>query len=336
MAKQHYNNSRKVIRWQRWALIVSIILLVVKMIAWWATQSNAILTDALEQIINVATGGFGLYALQLSAIPRDRNHPYGHGKVEFISSGIEGVFIVLAGLFMIGKAIYNYFYPVEITDLSLGIILTIIAGITNGYLGFTLSKKGKHNHSTALYASGRHLLSDAWSSAALVGGLLLIYLNGWMWLDQVLTLFLAAIIIYTGYRVLRKSIGGIMDETNFEKVRNILRVLQSHRKDDWIDLHNLRIIEYGADLHIDCHMTLPWYYTTEESHSKIDEIESFIQKEAGQNIELFIHVDPCTPRSCAICSLHSCPVRRQSFQKRIKWDLDLVMENQKHGLRIDE
>ena len=325
-------HSRIVIQWQKWALIVSCILLVIKAIAWWVTQSNAILTDALEQIINVAAGGFGLYALQLSAIPRDQNHPYGHGKVEFISSGIEGVFIILAGLFMIGKAVYNFFNPVPLDALSTGIILTILAGAVNGWMGLTLSRKGKQHHSTALYAGGKHLLSDAWSSLALIIGLLLLWLTGWIWLDQVLALLLAGLIIYTGYGVLRKSIGGIMDETNFEKVKNILEVLRSHRKKDWIDLHNFRIIEYGPQLHIDCHMTLPWYYTTEESHATIDEIEHIIQEEAGQNIEIFIHVDPCTPRSCAICQLEKCPVRRQNYKGKITWSLDKIMENQKHTL----
>lgn len=332
MTNDKATNSSIVINWQRWAVSISILLLVIKVIAWWVTQSNAILTDALEQIINVVAGGFGLYAIQLSAVPRDRNHPYGHGKVEFISSGIEGVFIMLAGLFMIGKAIYNYFQPVEISSLSIGIILTIVAGVTNGFLGWTLSKKGTQHHSTALHAGGQHLLSDAWSSAALVGGLILIYITGWIWLDQVLTLLLAGLIIYTGYKVLRKSIGGIMDETNFDKVKQMIKVFQEYRRDDWIDLHNLRIIEYGADLHIDCHMTLPWYYTTEESHSKIDEIEQIVRREAGQEVEIFIHVDPCTPESCAICSLKNCPVRRQAFSEKLEWRMDIMMENQKHRL----
>lgn len=325
-------STKTVINWQRWAVAISLLLFILKTIAWWVTQSNAILTDALEQIINVVAGGFGLYALQLSAVPKDRNHPYGHGKVEFISSGIEGVFIMLAGLFMIGKAIYNYFQPVEIQALNTGIILTVIAGVANGFLGLTLSRKGKKHHSTALHASGRHLLSDSWSSAGLVVGLVLIYLTGWVWLDQVLTLLLAGLIIFTGYQVLRKSIGGIMDETNFEKVKQIVAVLQEYRKEDWIDLHNLRIIEYGADLHIDCHMTLPWYYTTEESHSKIDEIERIIRAEAGQEVEIFIHVDPCTPESCAICRLKNCPVRRQAFQRKLEWRMENMMENQKHTL----
>ncbi|MCB9082287.1 MAG: cation transporter, partial [Lewinellaceae bacterium] len=241
-------------------LVVGLILMGIKFVAWWLTNSNAILSDALESIINIVAGTFSLFSLYLAGRPRDVNHPYGHGKVEFISAGFEGSLIAIAGISIIGKAGYNLLHPQELAQLDLGLILTGVTGVVNYGMGAMLISKGTRDHSLTQVASGKHLQSDAWSSAGLVLGLGLVYWTKINLLDSVLAIIFAFIIIYTGYKLVRQSVAGIMDEADSELLRELIPFLHQNRSPNWIDIHNLRVIKYGALLHIDCHLTLPWYF----------------------------------------------------------------------------
>lgn len=318
---------------QRLALIVGLALLIVKLLAWWWTNSNAILTDALESIINVAAAAMGLYSLWLSAQPRDRNHPYGHGKVEFISAGVEGSLILLAGLGILAKASYNIAFPQPITRLDIGLAITAAAGAVNYLLGWYLQRQGRKNHSIVLSASGAHLKSDAYSSAGLVIGLILVWVTGSPVLDNILALLFGVIIIYTGFSLVRESVAGIMDEADYQLIREMVDTLQTARRDDWIDVHNFRVIKYGSTLHIDCHITLPWYYTVDQAHDEVKAFERVMQDFSSTPVELFVHVDPCEPpENCQICPLQDCPERKAVQQERVVWTLDNIMRDQKHEI----
>lgn len=320
------------IRLQRLVVSVGIVLMVVKFIAWRSTHSNTILSDALESIVNVLAGSFALYSLSLASKPRDKEHPYGHGKVEYISAGLEGGLVMLAGGMIIYRAIEALFTEQHLHDLDIGIILTGIAGGVNLIMGILLRKRGEASHSVTMEAGGTHLLSDAWSTVAMLVGLIVIRITNLLWLDQVFAIAFALFIILTGLRVFRKSVAGIMDEADMDLADAVIATLETGRKPEWIDLHNFRTIAYGPVLHIDCHVTLPWYFTLEKAHDEITLLESRVREEHEREVELFIHMDPCVPASCPICQVPDCPVRQAPFERAVPWALRSVLSNAKHDL----
>lgn len=320
------------VRLQAWVLAVGVVLMAVKFVTWQLTQSNAVLSDALESIVNVVAGGFALYSLALAAKPKDREHPYGHGKVEFISALLEGSLVAAAGVLIIYRAVEALFTGVEVHNLGTGMLLVAATGLINLFMGLLLRQKGKRSHSLTMEASSVHLLADAWTTAALVAGLLAIHLTGLHWLDSLLAMGFALLIIWQGIRMVRRSVGGIMDETDMAVAAELVKIIDAHRKPEWIDLHNFRVIKFGSTLHIDCHVTVPWYYTVEAGHQEISELAALVNKHSGREVEFFIHIDPCIPRSCTVCEIHDCPVRWKPFVKRMPWTLESVLADRKHGV----
>lgn len=308
------------------------LLLGAKFTAYFLTHSNTILTDALESIINVAAGMFALYSLYLSSKPKDQDHPYGHGKVEFLSAGFEGVLIIIAGVVIISKSVVAFFHPRELEHLDWGLVIVVASGIINYALGFFLHKAGKDHGSLTLQADGEHLKSDAYSSAGILVGLILIYFTGWAWLDNVVAIIFGFVIIYTGVKLSRKSVAGIMDEADIEAIASIAKVLEDNRQTEWIDVHNLRIIQYGSKLHVDCHVTLPWYYTLEEAHRQVDKIDAVVESKHSSQTEFFIHTDPCISAQCKVCQIADCPVRQEAFKYKVEWTKETVLQNKRHGL----
>jgi cation diffusion facilitator family transporter len=321
---------------QQLTLSVGILLLLLKFCAYFITQSNAILTDALESIVNVVAGGFGLFSLSIALRPKDENHPYGHGKIEFISAAIEGSLIVVAGVVIIIKSIDGFLSPTAVTALDLGILLTAIAGAVNYGLGWYVAQKGAATGSMVLQASGAHLQSDGWSTLGLLLGLGILRVTDWWWVDPALALLFGLIIMRAGIIVLRDSLAGIMDEVDYHLVEEIVLILKNERRPSCIDIHNLRVIKYGTALHLDCHMTIPWYYDTRQAHDEVDALEELLASHTEKPIEFFVHVDPCIPASCAICSVENCPVRQQPWQQEIDWTVENVLLNQKHFLEAQD
>lgn len=320
-------------KYQRIAIAAGVFLLMVKLFTWWITKSNSILSDALESIVNVLASSFALYSVMLAAEPQDENHPYGHGKIEFLSVGLEGTLIIIAGAATIIKAIFNFIYPHEIAEIPLGIGLTAFSGLINYLMARMLIQKGKQLNSITMEGDGKHLLTDVYSSVGLIAGLAVIYFTGKLWLDNLIAIAFGTFIIFNGYKLLRDSISGIMDEADLKLVNKVIRILNENRRKNWMDIHNLRIIKYGHGLHVDCHATIPWYFTLKESHEEVKMIDRLIDKSLPNEMEFFIHADPCEPpHSCAICIKDDCPVRGQAFQKRVEWKLENVLVNQKHDI----
>lgn len=311
---------------------ISVLLLAVKFIAYYLTNSVSILTDALESIVNVAAGFIGLYSLYVAAKPRDQDHPYGHGKAEFISAAIEGTLITSAGAIIIYKAIKSFITPVALQKLDYGIYLVAAAAVINFILGLVTERKGRKGNSLALIASGKHLKSDSYSTLGIIVGLILIYITGIKWIDPAVAIVFGIIIIYTGYKILRRSIAGIMDEADIELLKKIVDLLNKNKRENWADLHNLRVIKYGSILHIDCHLTLPWYLNINEAHAEVDLLSTLVRQEFGESVELFVHVDGCLPFSCKVCNKQNCNVRKHNFEKRIDWTLENVLLDKKHRL----
>jgi len=315
---------------QKWVAGISVLILAVKFIAYYSTHSVSILTDALESIVNVAAGFVGLYSLYVAAKPKDRDHPYGHGKAEFISAAIEGTMIGSAGAIILYKAIQHLIHPVELHKIDFGILLVSITAIINFAVGYFCLQTGKKNNSAALMASGKHLQTDTWSTAGIIAGLALLYFTGYQWIDSVVACFFGCFVIFTGYRIVRSSIAGIMDEVDVKLLTRMVQVLNNNRRENWVDLHNLRVIKYGSVLHLDSHLTVPWYLNVHEAHGEIDVLAALIRREFGESLELFVHSDGCLPFQCHICNKKDCPARQHEFEKQIPWTLENVSLNKKH------
>jgi len=320
------------LRVQKWVAAISLLLLIIKFVAYYLTHSVSILTDAMESIVNVAAGFIGLYSLYVAAKPRDRDHPYGHGKAEFLSAAIEGTMIMIAGVIIIYKAVVQLVYPVPLHKIDVGIWLVAATALANFIVGAFCLRIGKKNNSMALTASGKHLQSDTWSTIGIIIGLVLLYFTGYQWIDSVLAIAVSLFIIYTAYTILRRSIAGIMDEADEKLITEMVIMLNSNRQENWVDMHNLRVIKYGSILHIDCHLTVPWYLNVHQAHSEIDKLAELVRKYYSESVELFVHSDGCLPFQCHICSKPDCSVRQHNFEKRITWTLENISKDKKHQL----
>lgn len=317
----------------RLMLLFSLLLLTLKFFAWYITRSNAILTDALESIVNVVAGAFALFSIIYASRPRDEDHPYGHGKIEFISAGFEGALIFLAGGFIIYKAIIGFIYPHEIKVPVTGAILVAASGVCNFFMGFFLVRRGKSQHSALMSANGKHLLSDTISSVGLAAGLVLLWITKLHWIDNALAIIFGMYIFYTGFKIVRESFGNLLDEQDQEKISQLIKILNTNRRENWIDMHNLRILKYGSGLHVDAHITLPWYLSLEEAHDEVDAVEKLVVKEVSAEMEFFIHADPCLPKSCPICAKADCKVRKAEFVKRLEWTRENMLPDAKHTIK---
>ena len=326
------NRATQNFKIQKYIAVISVALFLIKLFAWYLTHSVAILTDALESIVNVVAGFIGLYSLYVSGKPKDQDHPYGHGKVEFLSAAIEGLLIGIAGIFIIREAVLNLYEPHSIQKLDYGIYLVAVTAIINLFAGMICVKTGKRNNSLALIASGKHLIADTYTTIGIIIGLVLLFVTGISWIDSAVAIIFALVIFYTGYKIVRSSIAGIMDEADMELLNKMVVFLNENRSVNWIDLHNLRIIKYGAMIHLDCHLTVPWYFNVHQAHDEIDRLSGLVKQHFGDSVELFVHSDGCLDFSCALCEKTECDVRKQAFQKKIVWTMENISSNKKHQL----
>ncbi len=327
--------ARYILKVQKWITALSIVLFIAKIVAYYLTNSLAILSDALESIVNVLAGMIGLYSLYIAAKPSDEDHPYGHGKAEFVSAAAEGGLIVAAGILIIYETVSNFISDKPLNSLDSGIILVAATAVLNYAAGFICLKIGNKNNSLALQASGKHLQTDTYSTLAVIAGLLLMSLTKIYFLDKFIAIAMSIFIIRNGYLILRQSLAGIMDQQDMKLLAQLELVLNENRRVNWIDLHNLRVIKSGRQLHIDCHLTVPWYLNVHEAHTEIDGLVQLIRDKFDDTIEFFVHTDGCLPFSCKLCDKFTCPVRKHPFEYKIEWNLDNLLSNQKHRLGAD-
>lgn len=321
------------IRIQRYVVLIGVILLVAKFTAYLLTHSNAILTDAIESIVNVAAAFMGWYSLWLSAKPRDDDHPYGHGKIEFVSAAVEGSLILFAGVMIVGKSTYNFFHSKQLESLDTGLIIIAGTGLVNYAAGFIAERQGRKSGSLALIGSGQHLKSDAFSTAGIIVGLIFILIFKADWLDNAVAIFFGCWIIFTGWIVMRKAVAGIMDEADYELLQVLISKLDENRRPSWVDLHNMRVIKYGTVWHIDCHLTIPYFFSIKEGHEEVVRIYMLAEKSFQNPVEFFIHTDYCLPpRQCRICTFQECTHRQAPFERKIEWNLENTLKNTKHGV----
>lgn len=309
---------------QKRIVLVSFVILIAKFIAYYVTHSVGVLTDALESIVNVVAGAVSLYSLHLAMQPQDRNHPFGHGKIELISASSEGILIIIAGIMIIYEAVKRLLFPVEIQKLDIGIYIIVFSGVINYLLGTYSIRTGKKHNSVALVAGGKHLHSDTYSTIGLVIGLLALFFTKISWIDSALALLFGGIIIFTGISILRQTITGLVDHADEQLLGEMVTVLNENRQPEWIDIHNTKIIKSGNYLYIDCDLTVPWYYTVEAGHNLGSQLKDVLNQKYGNRIQLTIHIDPCNITQtckCEKCMLVKCPHRQKPFTQQQNMDI---------------
>jgi cation diffusion facilitator family transporter len=290
------------------ALTIGIILLALKFAAYLLTGSAAILSDALESIVNVLAGGFALYSVILAHQPADREHPYGHGKIEFLSASFEGGMIILAAVVIAARAIEKLISPTPVQALDLGLLLTVLAMLINGATGFYLIRLGRRSGSLTLESDGRHLLSDAFTSVVVLVVLGVLWVQPQLtWIDPVAALGVAAYISWMALGLLRRSTAGLMDEQDRRDDELIRGIVDSHvgvgAKEPVIcSYHKLRHRHSGRYHWVDIHLVVPADWDVDRAHKVASAIEYEIEQSIGEG-NATAHVEPCHAHECKRCAL---------------------------------
>jgi cation diffusion facilitator family transporter len=324
--------SKQNLKVQYFVTALTIVVFLLKVVTYILTHSLSVLSDSLESVVNIVATIVGSYSLFVASKPKDKDHPYGYGKAEFISAAFQGTLIIGIGCLIIYKAIDSFIHPVSLQNLNNGIWLVVIIAIINLVTALVLNRVGKKNKSLAILASGKLFQIDFFTTAAIAIGFILLLVTGYQKIDTLIALFLGIYVIFDGYKIVRQSLAGIMDEADMILLKEVITEINLSRNAKWIDLHNLRVIRYGSLLHIDCHLTVPWYYNVNEAHEAVDDFAVLIQNKFGDSVEFFVHTDPCMPFSCPICTIENCEQRIAPFEKKLNWNIENVLSNSKHQL----
>jgi cation diffusion facilitator family transporter len=289
-------------------------ILGVKFLAYLATGSTAVLSDALESIVNVVAAAFALGSLVFASRPADPSHPYGHGKVEFLSGGFEGGLIAFAALLIVQQALEALWAGHELHRLDQGAVLVATAGGANAVLGFYLVRLGRRVRSPALEADGLHVLTDFWTSAGVVLALVLVRVTGWQFLDPLVALALGGQLAVVGARLVRRSVGGLLDESDPDLLADLARAINAARPTGVIAVHRLRAIRSGGVVNIDAHIVVPRFWSVAEGHEAARQFEEAVIHRVEHDAGFVFHVDPCRAVYCRRCQVSPCPVRARPFE----------------------
>ncbi len=325
-------SSKQNLKVQYFVTALTIIVFFLKVVAYVMTHSLSVLSDTLESVVNIAATLIGSYSLFVAAKPKDKDHPYGHGKAEFISAAFQGSLIIGVGCLIIYKAIDSFIHPVTLHNLGNGIWLLALIAIINLATALALNRLGKKNKSLAILSTGKLFQIDFFTTASVAIGIILLLITHYEKIDAIIALLLGVYVIYDGYKIVRQSLAGIMDEADMVLLEEVIAEINLSRNSKWIDLHNLRVIKYGALLHIDCHLTVPWFYNVNEAHDAVDDFTTLIKNKFGNSVEFYIHTDGCMPFSCPICTIENCDKRKAPFEKKLDWSLENVLLDCKHQL----
>lgn len=298
------------------------LILGLKAAAYWLTGSVALQSDALESVVNVAAAAFGLGAVIFAGQPADKNHPYGHGKMEFLAAAFEGGLISLAALVIVYESALALARGVELKSLGAGMLLNLGAGVLNGLLGWYLLSAGRRLKSTTLEADGQHVLCDFYTTLGIFAGLVLVKATALSWLDPVAALLVAAVLGGTGYRLVREAARGLLDEEDSELIGSIVSDIDGILKkgvDETgvITVHGLRAIRSGRYTHVDIHLVVPEYPPVSEAHDDTERFEGKLIAAAGLEGELHVHIDPCRRKYCARCTDSKCPIRVEPLKAAV-------------------
>jgi cation diffusion facilitator family transporter len=273
------------------SLGVALVVLALKSLAYWITGSVALLSDALESIINVAVAGAAYFALRVSETPPDAKHPFGHHKAEYFSAVLEGALIIVAAIAIFREAAIHFFEPKELDAPALGIALNVVATTINAMWGWRLIRIGRRERSPALDAGGQHVLSDAVSSAGVVVGLTASILTGWLQLDAIIAACVGVYILAQGWGLVKDSVGGLMDQAVDPETLSIIQASIEKAAAGAIEAHDLRTRHSGPVTFIQFHLVVPANMTVTKAHDICDRIENAL-REAVPGARVSIHVEP--------------------------------------------
>ncbi len=297
------------------SLATGIFLLGIKFTAYYLTGSSAIFSDALENIVNVMAAGFALYSLSVAHAPADQEHPYGHGKIEFVSAGFEGGMILIVSVIIILQTIFTLIkqHGPSVSEAGNGLLLILTAMGVNWIVGLNLIRTGRRAQSITLEADGKHLISDALSSAAAVIALLLIKLFKWNWADPIAAIFISLYVARIGFVLIRRSIAGLMDEQDVEDERLLAEILDAHKAPNGkppliCSYHKLRHRHSGRYHWVDFHIVIPADLSVEKGHEMASAIEYEIEQALGEG-NATAHIEPCVEGNCPTCEPEAQPVR---------------------------
>jgi len=295
------------------SLAVSVLLLAVKFLGYRWTRSAAVLSDALESIVNVAAALFAVTSLAIATRPADSNHPYGHGKVEFLSSAFEGGLIAFAALLIVYQAGETLLSGSELRALDAGLALMAVAAVGNALLGAYLLRVGRRARSPALEADAQHVLGDVWTTVGVCAGLALVWATGIESIDPLVAALVGLHLAVVGFGLVRQSIGALLDETDPALLRKLADAIAAIEVPGVIAVHRLRAIRVGGAVHVDAHVVVPRFWQVSAGHEVALRFEEEVARRLEREAELEIHIDPCTSAYCAGCSVEPCPVRAHPF-----------------------
>ena len=298
------------------ALVMGLAIMAMKFLAYRLTGSTALLSDALESVVNVVAAAFALWAVRAAEAPPDEEHPYGHGKLEFVTAVFEGGLISFAALMIAYEAITALLHGAVPPDLSRGLWIVAIAGALNGLLGFALIGIGRRTHSAALVADGKHVLTDFMTTIGILVGLALVKITGFAWLDPVIALVMAALLASTGVPLVKEAISGLIDAADETLLEKMLISFERNRRPGIIRLHHVRAMRNGRRIHVDGHVVVPEFWTVDEAHEETEAFEEAVVKDSFSEGEMEFHLDPCRRAYCRSCEVAPCPIRREPFAHR--------------------
>ena len=308
------------------SLVVATLILAAKYQAYRMTGSTAVLSDALESIVNVLAAVFALGGLIFAGRPADRNHPYGHGKIEFFSAAFEGGLITFASILIVYEAVRSLVSGPDVRQIGAGLLIVLGSGLVNLALGIYLVRTGRRYVSLTLVADGQHVLADVWTSAGVIVGLGLVQLTGRAWLDPLVALLVALWLMLTGFRLVRHAAGGLLDEEDPLLLKRVLDALQKYVGGGVIRVHHLRAIRSGRFQHVEAHLVVPEFWSVERAHDLSEDVAARVMRDLGAEGEMVFHTDPCHRVYCVTCDLEDCPIRREPFLKLTPLTLEEVVQ----------
>ena len=287
------SNEQKLLERFMWLSIAAAVLtIVLKATAAWVTGSVGFLSDAIESGINLIAAAVGLWALKLSAKPADANHHFGHARAEYFSAQVEGSLILLASVAIIVTAVDRLIHPVPVEQLGIGLAFSVVATVLNGAVGVVLIRAGKKYRSTTLDADGHHLLTDVWTTVGVIVGMALVWLTGWQPLDPIVALVVGANIMFTGYKLLKGAIQGLLAESLPKEENQIVHAyLNEYAAANNVKFTSVRTTAAGRERMVNLVMQVPGDWSVARAHDHADEVEVGVAEALG-GAETIVHVEP--------------------------------------------
>lgn len=280
-----------------WSIAAALATMGLKAAAWWFTGSVGFLSDAMESLVNLAGALMALVMLRLAARPEDESHAFGHGKAEFFSSAFEGGLILLAAAGIAYAAIQRLLDPQPLTQVGLGMLITVAASLINLAMGLVLLRAGRRHGSIALEADGHHLLTDVWTSAGVIIGVTVAALTGWLWLDPLVALAVGANIVWTGWRLALRSAHGLLDAALPRSEREALEAVLDRYRGRGLVFHAVRTRQAGMRSFVSMHVLVPGAWTVQHGHDWLERIEADVRAALPRST-VFTHLEPIEdPRS---------------------------------------